>query len=139
VSANLEVAPGRTEDHSELFALALSSFGGQDGWDDGRTVQALESDTVFVARVEGAVAGYVAVRPAGDALRIEQLLVAPHHEGEGVGKRLLAHAEGYAISTGATTVEVVVEDDNERARSFYRRTGFRPVGEQLYELSLPRA
>ena len=139
MSANLEVAPGRTEEHSELFALARSTFGTQSGWDDSRAVEALQTDTVFVARVQGLLAGYVAVRRAGEALRIEQLLVAPHHEGEGVGHRLLEYAEGYAISTGATAVQVVVEDDNARAVSFYGRSGFRSVAEQLYELALPRA
>jgi ribosomal protein S18 acetylase RimI-like enzyme len=138
VSAKLQVAPGRKEEHSELFALARSAFGAQSGWDDGRAVEALETDTVFVARAEGLLAGYVAVTRAGEALRIEQLLVAPHHEGEGVGHRLLEYAEGYAISTGATAVQVVVEDDNERALAFYGRSGFRPVAAQLYELSLPR-
>lgn len=139
MSAQLEVAPGRTEEHSELFALARSAFGAQSGWDDSRAVEALQTDTVFVARVDGLLAGYVAVREAGEALRIEQLLVAPHHEGEGVGHRLLEYAEGYAISTGATVVQVVVEDDNDRALAFYGRSGFRPVAAQLYELSLPRA
>ena len=138
MSAKPEVAPGRTEEHSELFALARSTFGAQSGWDDGRAVEALRTDTVFVARVEGLLAGYVAVRRAGEVLRIEQLLVAPHHAGEGVGRRLLEYAEGYAISTGATVVQVVVEDDNARALAFYGRSGFRPVAAQLYELSLPR-
>jgi ribosomal protein S18 acetylase RimI-like enzyme len=49
----------------------------------------------------------------------------------------LAHAEGYAISTGAEAVEIVVEDDNDRALDFYRRSGFVAAGEQLYELRLP--
>lgn len=138
MSAGLEIAPGRTEEHSELFLFARTSFGAQTGWDDQRTAEDLQTDTVFVARVDGSLAGYVAVQRAGDALRIEQLLVAPHHEGEGVGRRLLEYAEGYAISTGANAVQVVVEGDNRRALDFYRRSGFQPVSDQLYELSLPQ-
>jgi ribosomal protein S18 acetylase RimI-like enzyme len=135
--AHVDIEPGGAGELSELFALAKGAFGTESGWDDGRALQALEDDTLFVARVEGSVAGYVALRPDESRVRIEQLLVAPHHEGEGVGRRLLAHAEGYAISTGAEAVEIVVEDDNDRALDFYRRSGFVAAGEQLYELRLP--
>jgi len=137
VTAHVDIEPGATGELSELFALAKGAFGTESGWDDGRALQALEDDTLFVARVEGSVAGYVALRPGESRVRIEQLLVAPHHEGEGVGRRLLAHAEGYAISTGAEAVEIVVEDDNDRALDLYRRSGFVAAGEQLYELRLP--
>jgi ribosomal protein S18 acetylase RimI-like enzyme len=137
VTAHVDIEPGGAGELSELFALAKGAFGTESGWDDGRALQALEDDTLFVARVEGSVAGYVALRPDESRVRIEQLLVAPHHEGEGVGRRLLAHAEGYAISTGAEAVEIVVEDDNDRALDFYRRSGFVAAGEQLYELRLP--
>jgi ribosomal protein S18 acetylase RimI-like enzyme len=137
VTAHVHIEPGDAGELSELFALAKGVFGAESGWDDRHTLEALEDDTLFVARVEGSVAGYVALRPGRARVRIEQLLVAPHHEGEGVGRRLLAHAEGYAISTGAEAVEIVVEDDNDRALDLYRRSGFVSAGEQLYELRLP--
>ena len=69
---------------------------------------------------------------------IEQVLVAPGHEGRGVGHRLLDHAEGYAIANRAETLAIVVETDNWRARSFYRRMGFMPAGHELFERLLPR-
>jgi ribosomal protein S18 acetylase RimI-like enzyme len=137
LAADVDIQPGEAHDASDLFAFAKSAFGGQGGWDDARALQALERDNVFVARVGGSVAGYVALRRAGEAMLVEQLLVAPHHEGEGIGHRLLAHAEGFAISAGAGSMQIVVEDDNDRALAFYRRSGFVPVDEQLYELSLP--
>jgi ribosomal protein S18 acetylase RimI-like enzyme len=133
----VEIEPSRGEERSDLFAFAKGAFGAESGWSDRRALDALEHDAVFVARVGDSVAGYVALRAERGAMRVEQLLVAPHHEGEGVGHRLLAYAEGYAISSGALAVRVVVEDDNERAVDFYRRCGFVPVDEQLYELTLP--
>ena len=138
MTAEVDIEPGEDEERSELFAFAKSVFGTHGGWDDQRALDALERDTVFVARIDGSLAGYVALRPEEETFRIEQLLVVPHHEGEGVGHRLLAHAEGYAIAQGATSVQIVVESDNETALGFYRRSGFVPVGEQLYELSLPK-
>jgi ribosomal protein S18 acetylase RimI-like enzyme len=137
VTPKLEIQAGAAEERSELFAFAKGVFGDRSGWNDRRALEALERDAVFVARVEGSVAGYVAISSEAEALRIEQLLVAPHHEGEGVGHRLLAYAEGYAISTGARAVQVIVEEDNEQAIAFYRRSGFVPVEEQLYERHLP--
>jgi ribosomal protein S18 acetylase RimI-like enzyme len=135
--ARVEIEPSRSEERTDLFAFAKGAFGGESGWSDRRALDALEHDAVFVARVGDSVAGYVALRDEPGAMRVEQLLVFPHHEGEGVGHRLLAYAEGYAISSGAVAVRVVVENDNERAVDFYRRCGFVPVDEQLYELTLP--
>jgi ribosomal protein S18 acetylase RimI-like enzyme len=129
----------RAGDESLLFSLARVSFGDRDSWDDQRTLTALETDTVFVAELEGRAAGYVAVEREGNAVRIEQLFVSPEHEGEGVGRQLLEYAEGYAISIGAGALEVVAEPDNRRAVDFYRRRGFVPTGGDVFRLVLPQS
>ena len=103
-------------------------------------LEVLRGDVVFVARERGQLAGSVALkREDGDAIVIEQLLVAPGHEGRGIGRSLLAYAEGYAIAERAQCLRIVVEEDNRPARSFYRRSGFRPVESELelFELILP--
>ncbi len=128
----------REEDESLLFSLARGVFGERSTWSDSRTLTALETDTVFVAELEGGPGGYVALEREGDAFRIEQLLVSPVHEGEGVGRQLLEYAEGYAIAEGAARLQVVVEADNRRALDFYRGRGFVPAGDDLYELTLPQ-
>jgi GNAT superfamily N-acetyltransferase len=125
----------RTEDEELLFSVAKLAFGEQD---ERRTLATLERGTVFVADLGGEPAGYVAVDESGDALRIEQLCVHPAHEAEGVGGQLLDWAEGYAISTGAARLEVVVESWNGRAVSFYQRRGFAAAGPDLLELVLPQ-
>jgi ribosomal protein S18 acetylase RimI-like enzyme len=55
-----------------------------------------------------------------------------------VGRQLLEHAEGYAISEGAVALQVVVSRDDRRALDFYRGRGFVSAGEDLLELVLPR-
>jgi ribosomal protein S18 acetylase RimI-like enzyme len=122
-----------------LFGLAKSAFERAPGWTDTRVLEALAEDVVFVAREGGVQAGYVALRRnADEGLVIEQLLVAPGHEKRGIGHRLLAHAEGYAIAQGAPSLLIVAEPDNRAALGFYLRSGFVPIGGDLLELVLPR-
>ena len=125
-----EIRPFREEDGAVLFGLASLDRGA-----DSRTLSVLESETVFVAEVEGSAAGYVALTPE---MCIDQLFVSPEHEAEGVGRQLLEYAEGYAISRGAPSLTVVVAEDDERAHRFYRGRGFTPAGEDRLELVLPR-
>ncbi len=132
------IRPYRPQDEGLLFALARDSFGEKAAWSAGGTLAALETDTVFVAEVEGEPAGYVALEREGDAVRIEQLLVGALHEHQGIGRQLLDYAEGYAIASGARRLQVVVEEDNLKARDFYRRRGFVPGEQGLLELTLPQ-
>ena len=133
VHGSVAVRPLRSDDQALLFGLASLDRGA-----DERTIAVLERETVFVAEVEGAPAGYVALERAETAVRVDQLFVSPEHEAQGVGTRLLEHAEGYAISQGARTLQVVVERGNQRATAFYRGRGFVPVAEDVFELVLPQ-
>ncbi len=128
-----EIRPYQHEDEPLLFGLASLDRGA-----DARTLDVLESETVFVAEIEGTPAGYVALERSEAAVRVDQLFVSPEHEAEGVGRQLLEFAEGYAIWQGAATLQVVVESDDDRAVTFYRGRGFTPVGDDLLELLLPR-
>jgi ribosomal protein S18 acetylase RimI-like enzyme len=102
-------------------------------------LEVLRSDVTFVAREHGQPAGYVALRrKEGEAIVVEQLFVAPGHERRGIGHRLLAYAEGYAIAERAHSLEIVIEESNRHARNFYRRSGFVQVEPELLELVLPR-
>jgi GNAT superfamily N-acetyltransferase len=130
---SVDIRPLREEDEALLFGLASIDRGA-----DERTLGVLERETVFVAEVEGAPAGYVALEQIEAAVRVDQLFVSPEHEAEGVGRRLLEYAEGYAISQGARTLQVVVEGGNPRAAVFYRGRGFVPAGKDLLELVLPQ-
>ena len=121
-----------------LFGLAKSVFADARGWSDARVFEALARDLLFLAEEDGRPAGYVALRREPDgAIVVEQLLVVPGHERRGVGHRLLAYVEGYAIAERAPALRIVVEQDNASARDFYRRSGFIPVDTELVERSLP--
>jgi ribosomal protein S18 acetylase RimI-like enzyme len=139
MSDALEIAPLRDSELGQLFGLAKSAFANSSGWNDSRVLDALAHDVVFVAHEHGQVAGYVALfLSAGEQVIAEQVFVAPGHEHRGIGHRLLAYAEGYAIAMRARALCIVVEPDNWRARAFYSRLGFVPVQTDLVELVLPR-
>jgi ribosomal protein S18 acetylase RimI-like enzyme len=135
MTASLEISPCPPADREWLFQLAHVAFAHHPGW-ESRVLHALVHDRVFIAR-DDRPAGYVAVRgDGGTGAVVDQLLVAVGHEGMGVGRLLLAHAEEYAIDQHAEVVRIVVERDNPAARSFYVRAGFVPVGPEVIELDL---
>ncbi len=140
MASTVEIVPQGETDLPRLFGLASGVFAGLPGWSDERAIDVLSEDVVFIARERGQVAGFVALRrdDAG-AIVIDQLLVATGHERRGIGRSLLAYAEGYAIAERARSLQIVVEQDNHPARSFYRRSGFVPVPSEveLFELVLP--
>ena len=124
----------RPEDEPVLFGLARLDRGA-----DERTLGVLERETVFVAEVEGSTAGYAACEVAGSVVRVDQLFISADHETEGVGGQLLDYVEGYAISRGAETLQIVVEAENRSALDFYRKRGFTSAGDDVLALVLPRA
>jgi ribosomal protein S18 acetylase RimI-like enzyme len=138
-ASEVDIAPVPEPELRQLFALAKSVFSSAPGWNDEQVLETLKRDVVFIARELRVPAGYVALRPEGGAtIVVEQVLVAPGHERRGIGHRLLEHAEAYAIARHARRLRIVVESDNWPAQRFYRRSGFVPVAEELFELGLPR-
>lgn len=127
-----DLRPLRPDDEPLLFGLASLDRGA-----DRRTLSVLADETVFVAEVEGALAGYVALSKGDEAIRIDQLFVSPEHQAEGIGRQLLEYAEGFAISEGAAALQVVVAASDRRAVDFYRSRGFVQAGEDLLEIVLP--
>lgn len=57
-------------------------------------------------------------------LRVQGLYVAPAHRRRGVGRALLAHAEGMARAGGACRLQLGVDRDNVAARRLYEQSGF---------------
>jgi ribosomal protein S18 acetylase RimI-like enzyme len=133
------IRPYRPEDQPVLFGRARMSLGANAGWNDARTLGVLEGDTVFVAEIDGAPAGFVAVDAGPQTLRIDELFVVPEHEDESVEWQLLEYAEGYAIASDSHRIEAVVDGDEPRSLAPFRRYGFAPAeAEGLLQLTLPQ-
>lgn len=132
-----EISRCTARDLSQLYDLALRTFGAAPGWTRRRVVELLVDDAVFVARESGRPVGYVALSPASDrALLLEQLVVAPGHERLETGNGLLAEAERFARGERAPALRVRVDEHEWTTRSFYRCRGFEPRTSDTLELHL---
>jgi GNAT superfamily N-acetyltransferase len=65
---------------------------------------------------------------------VSDLAVVPEHEGNGVGKALLAHAEDWAREHHCHMVTLAVFPGNARARGLYEASGY---AEDLLRLAKP--
>jgi ribosomal protein S18 acetylase RimI-like enzyme len=134
----IQVDAAAVPNRPELFELARETFGAMPEWDEARVVDALLRDLVFVARERERLVGYLAMRSEPETMLIEQILVGECAEPEHVGRRLIGHAEGFAIREHARSLRIVVESSNRPARNLYRDIGFVPVDDELVELVLPQ-
>lgn len=90
-------------------------------------------DRVFVATDSDAIVGFVTFTVDTDPYEqdvtrgiVEHLYVHPDHRDEGIGTQLLRRAEDALTDRGVDVVSLQVMVDNDPARRFYRRHGFRP-------------
>lgn len=96
---------------------------------------------VFVAEDdEGARVGFIHLQKTQDFFtgrgngHISDLAVDPRHEGRGVARALLAHAEDWAHEHQCQLLTLAVFPGNERARALYEAAGY---GTDLLRLAKP--
>lgn len=79
--------------------------------------------------VDGRLGGFMSTCLDADArqLKIDKLYVAPERQRNGLGGRLLAHADDRAAALRCTALMLSVNKRNARAITAYRKHGFRVV------------
>lgn len=97
----------------------------------GQVEESPANSHLFVAEDDaGAPVGFVHLQQVDDPFtgerncHVADLAVASSHEGRGVGKALLAHAERWAREHRCRLLTLAVFPGNERARSLYASAGF---------------
>ena len=75
--------------------------------------------------VAGELAALIETVDEGDQLLIENVAVSPGHQGQGLGRRLLAHAEGLAVAKGYARIRLYTNQRFEENIALYRRLGYR--------------
>jgi len=90
-----------------------------------QSVDAMRTRPVFVAEIEGKMAGFYALLARGQACELDDLWVAPGCMRKGVGRALVAHAKRNAATLGAASLHI---DTDPNAEHFYLACGARRVG-----------
>jgi GNAT superfamily N-acetyltransferase len=92
----------------------------------------------WVAEADGRLCGYLlavfmfSLEHGGMMAEIDELFVSGDMRSQGAGSRLVARAERDLAARGLVRLQLQLGADNERARLFYGRHGFRP--REGYEL-----
>lgn len=94
-----------------------------------RAQMALPDHAIYVALAGTGIAGWIDVRithylQAGPRAEIGGLVVAAETRSLGIGRRLVAEAERWALGRGITQMVVRSRLDRERAHGFYLRAGY---------------
>jgi ribosomal protein S18 acetylase RimI-like enzyme len=100
---------------------------------------------IFIAEWNAAPAGYVYAevvrqleterRYAQNMIYVHHIGVRPEHRGKGIGGALLDAVRGEGAQRGVTLLALDVWTFNDTARTFFRRHGFTPYNERLWNRS----
>ena len=90
----------------------------------------------FVAETDDQIAGFVRLFFNRDENRlyVRSLYFLPDFQGQGIGRRLLEAAEGYAAGKGIDELWLGVMVKNRQALLFYRKVGFLFVREEPFTM-----
>jgi len=118
----VELAPvGMSREDAETWAAKLTIAGMQ---------QKLSQLEIWVAEVDGSIAGWVAIRDN----RLEGMYTAPEYVGKSVGTGLLELVESRMREKGIAAIFAQASANAER---FYLQRGYEQVGIRTQEYGLP--
>ena len=92
------------------------------------------ADGIFVAEEDGEVLGYISTRvdPETKIGGIPNFSVLPGHQKKGIGRALADAALEYLESQGMLYARIETLAQNEVARHFYPKLGFKEITRQVY-------
>jgi ribosomal protein S18 acetylase RimI-like enzyme len=88
----------------------------------------IDDGLIWVACDAGGVCGFVAFYARGDEMFLENVAVAPGHQGKGVGGRLIAFVEARARANELTSVVLYTNVRMSENLALYPRLGFDETG-----------
>ena len=93
---------------------------------DIRRARANASSEIFVAAAleGGGIAGSVMAGHDGHRGWVYYVAVAPEHRAQGLGVRLMRHAEAWLRALGARKVNLMIREENQSVRQFYEGLGY---------------
>lgn len=89
-----------------------------------------DDTSILLYKNEGALLGCVELRKEGYKLYLGMLSVSPLSQNMGIGKKLMAAAEAYALEKACTSVFMTVISVREELLNWYQRHGYVLTGER---------
>ncbi len=130
---SITVRLGRPADAQELARMSrdLIEHGLGWTWTPGRVLREIcNRETVTAVACEGQRVVAFAIMYFGDEdAHLNLLAVKPEFQGKGVGRRLMDWLRTSCLTAGIKNVQLELRSTNHAARLFYRRVGFREVGQ----------
>ena len=102
--------------------------------------------TAYVAETDGAVVGFITLGVVSEAhtlfqplrhARVNSVCVAAGMRGRGIGRALMAQAEHWALTQGASELRLVVWDFNRAALQLYEELGYEMRSHSLVKVLAP--
>lgn len=82
----------------------------------------------WVLRQNGELLGFVVLMGVLDEVHLLNIAIAPAHQGNGLGARLLRHVMAWSSRQGMASMYLEVRPSNIRAEALYRHLGFKEIG-----------
>ena len=98
-------------------------------WREPRVLQAIadRATNVAVMTEEDSIVGFGIMQYRDVTAHLALFAIRSSHRNRGLGRELLVWLEKPALIAGVRQLRVEARADNEKALSFYRRLGFKPV------------
>ena len=137
---NIEIRKARPTDAGTLTAIAHAAkrhWGYPEHWieqwkaDLTITPEFISANAVFVATVDGEVAGCCALVLTDSLAELEHMWIKPEYMGSGVGRALFTHAGKQAATLNVSELEISADPN---AEGFYERMGAVRIGEVVSEI-----
>ena len=126
--ANLDDVPAIERVVDAAYTPYIARIGKRPGpmLDDYRARVA--AGAVWVVRITEGLAGLAVLLPAADHLLLDNIAVSPAHQGQGIGRRLMAFAEDEARRRGLAEVRLYTHALMHENLRLYARLGYEETG-----------
>jgi ribosomal-protein-alanine N-acetyltransferase len=125
------IEPARLVDAALLAAMSreLVEAGLRPSWGRERIRAHIRhpESIVLGAHCGGVIAGFAIMRYAEEQAHLNLLAVDPSHRRRGVGRRLVRWLEETALTAGTFIIGLELRAENQGARAFYARLGYREL------------
>lgn len=130
-ATNLIIRPAKSVDSSAISDCVYAAFkcyipriGKPPGPMLDNYEEVIETHQVFVAVVENSIVGLVALSRQSHCMLLDTIVVHPSFQGNGFGKKLLAHAEQEAKRQGYTEIQLYTHEKMTENKAMYQKLGY---------------